>query len=64
MKKQKSLKAELFNVIDMNSLMSPANIKGGKDTKSSTTGWTCKDAKDGSDAGPWTPKFADDLVEG
>lgn len=56
MKKVKSLDSKLFKTINTESLSAMGNIMGGKDTKSSATGWTCKDDRDGADAGPWTPK--------
>lgn len=56
MKKVKSLDSKLFKKINTESLSAMGNIMGGKDTKSSTTGWTCKDDKNGHDAGPWEPK--------
>lgn len=57
-KKVKSINSDLFKVIDKDSLSNLGNIIGGATTKSGSTGWVCKDDKDGADAGPWTPPSA------
>lgn len=58
-KEVRSLKSNLFANFETSKIKKLFEIKGGTDpnmkkTKSSTTGWTCKDDKDGNDEGPWT----------
>ncbi len=58
MKKLESLNQNLFKNFEKAQISNLGQILGGKKTKSSSTGWTCKDDSNGHDAGPWEPKAA------